>query len=208
MRKYYMLFAALVLLILDVPVSTILYPAFEEFRTEAPVTVSLVIDHVVGHRLRMDLFSDLLGYLLLLVSAAWLSMEDRRFRKCFTWGAVSMAVFVYWQIMPFYLNGGLRFRAGYLLYFVVAALKILTVFLAMYTVSGRLENTSNHSYNNVTVILMMVCAAAAVVSALIWFFDLTVISYVYDAAQLITFGIAVQRVWNDRNLLMEGVGHA
>ena len=203
MRKYYLLFAALVLLVLDVRIPAIAYPAYEAFRTEAPVTVSLVIEHVVGHRMRIDLFSDLLGYLLLLVAAAWLSMGDRRFRKCFLWGAVSTAMYVYWQMMPFYLNSGLRFRAGYMLYFVTAVLKIVTIFLAMYTVSGQLENTSNHSYNNVTVILMMVCAACAVVAALMWFFDLTVISGIYDVVQLVLFGVVVWRIWNDRNLLME-----
>lgn len=55
---------------------------------------------------------------------------------------------------------------------------------------------------------MMVSAASAVVSALMWFFDLTVISYVYSAVQLATFGVVVWRIWNDRNLLMEGVRHA
>lgn len=208
MRKYYLLFAALVLLILDVRIPTIAYPAYEAFRTEAPVTVSLIIEHVVGHRLRVDLFSDLLGYLLLLAAVAWLSAEDQRFRKCFIWGALSTAVFVYWQIMPFYLNGGLRFRAGYVLYFVTALLKIVTTFLAMYTVAGKLENTSNHSYNNVTIIIMMVCAGSAAVAALMWFFDLIVVSCVYEAVQLATFGVAVWRIWNDRNLLTEGVQHA
>ncbi len=208
MRKFYLLFAALVLLILDVRIPVIEYPVFEAFHTEAPVTVSLVIDHVVGHRMRIDLFSDLIGYLLLLVSTAWIAAEDQRFRKCFIWGAASAAMFVYWQVMPFFLNGPLRFRAGYVLYFVTAVIKIVAVFIAMYTVSGRLENTSNHSYNNITVIIMMVSAASAVVSALMWFFDLTVIAYVYSAVQLATFGVVVWRIWNDRNLLMEGVRHA
>lgn len=203
MRKYYLLFAALVLLILDIRIPAVAYPAYEAFRTEAPVTVSLVIDHVVGHSMRMDIGSDLLGYLLLLLAAAWLSMGDRRFRKCFLWGAVSMACYLYWQIMPFYLNGGLRFRAGYVLYFVTALLKIVTVFLTLYTVSGRLENTSNHSYNNVTVILMMVSAGCAVVAALMWFFDLIVITVVYEVVQLALFGVVVWRIWNDRELLLE-----
>lgn len=203
MRKYYLLFAALVLLILDIRIPAIAYPAYEAFRTEAPVTVSLVIDHVVGHQMRVDICSDLLGYLLLLLAAAWLSVGDKRFRKCFLWGAVSTAFYVYWQMMPFFLNGGLRFRAGYVFYFVTAALKIVTVFLAMYTVSGQLENTSNHSYNNVTVILLMASGGCAVVAALMWFFDLLVVSYVYSVVQLALFGVVVWRIWNDRNLLVK-----
>lgn len=204
MRKYYLLFAALVLLILDVRIPAIAYPAYEAFRTEAPVTVSLVIEHVVGSRMRIDLFSDLLGYLLLLAAAAWLSVEDRSFLKCFLWGAASTAMYGYWQIMPFYLNGGLRFRAGYVLYFAAALLKIVAIFLTMYTVSEQLESTSNHSYNNVTVIIMMVCAGSAAVAALMWFFDLTVIAYVYSAVRIAAFGVVVRRIWNDRNLLVEG----
>ncbi len=201
MRKYYLLFAAALLLILDIRIPAVTYPVFEAFRTEAPVTVSLVIEHVVGDSLRIDVFSDILGYVLLLAAEAWISMEDRRFRTPFIWGAVSAALYGYQQLMPFYLNGSLRFRAGYLLYFAASLLEICALFSAVYAVTRRLESTSNHSYNNVTVIVAMLCAGTGVVAALVWFFDLTVLSAVYRVAQLAAFFVVCRRIFSYRALL-------
>ncbi len=201
MRKYYLLFAAVLLLIVDIRIPVYAYPAFEAFQTEAPASVSLVIGHVVGASLRIDLFSDAAGYLCLLVAAAWLSLGDRRFKRTFIWAAVSAAIYIYQQIMPFFLNGSLRFRTGYVFYFVSAVFQMIALFSAMYSVTGQLENTSNHSYNNVTVIVIMLCVGTGLVAAAVWFFDLIILSAVYYAAQLAAFGVAAWRIWKDRELL-------
>ena len=65
MKKYYLLFVALVLLVLDIRIPMFAYPIFEEFRTEAPKTVDMVINHVLGHKVPLDMISDAIGYVLL-----------------------------------------------------------------------------------------------------------------------------------------------
>ena len=76
---YFILFLAVLLLAVDIRLPLMPYPAFEPFVTEAPQTVDLVINHVIGHQLMLDLFSDLLGYLLLAVSCVMLGPANKHF---------------------------------------------------------------------------------------------------------------------------------
>lgn len=202
MRKYLIWYAAIILLIVDVPIGMIKYPAYEKFVTEAPKTVNMVINHVVGHKLRIDFSSDLLGYILLAVSSAMLMKRNDRFRKVFLWAAIGLGIYVCWQIMPFYLNGSFRFRVGYMLYFIETAIKMVVVFQAMYQITHKLENTSNHSFNNITVIMLMLCCACGLVARFMWFFDLLFIYVAYIVAQNVFFGVYSYRLWRDRKLIL------
>lgn len=198
---YILLFAAVVLLAVDIRIPVKEYPAFEAFATEAPQTVDLVINHVIGHWLQLDLFSDALGYLLLAAACVMLGTENRHFIRQLPWIAVSLGFYLCQQLMPFSLNGGMRFRAGYLLYFVSGVLQVLILLRAMFHVCDGLETTENHSFNNLSVIFMIISCFAGMVSVLIWFFDLFWISLVYLVVQLIFLGIFWYRIWINRKIL-------
>lgn len=199
---YVMLFLAVVLLAVDIRIPFREYPAFEEFATEAPQTVNLVINHVIGHQLRLDLFSDVLGYLLLAAACVMLGMKNKHFVRQLPWIAVSLGFYLCLQLMPFSLNGGMRFRAGYLLYFVSGVLQVLILLRAMLHVCDGLDTTENHSFNNLSIIFMIISCFAGMVSVLIWFFDLFWISLVYLVLQLIFLGIFWYRIWSNRKLLV------
>ncbi|MBO5282657.1 MAG: hypothetical protein J6B43_05975 [Lachnospiraceae bacterium] len=199
---YVMLFLAVVLLAVDIRIPFREYPAFEEFATEAPQTVNLVINHVIGHQLRLDLFSDVLGYLLLAAACVMLGMKNKHFIRQLPWIAVSLGFYLCLQLMPFSLNGGMRFRAGYLLYFVSGVLQVLILLRAMLHVCDGLDTTENHSFNNLSIIFMIISCFAGMVSVLIWFFDLFWISLVYLVLQLIFLGIFWYRIWSNRKLLV------
>lgn len=199
---YVMLFLAVVLLAVDIRIPFREYPAFEEFATEAPQTVNLVINHVIGHQLRLDLFSDVLGYLLLAAACVMLGMKNKHFIRQLPWIAVSLGFYLCLQLMPFSLNGGMRFRAGYLLYFVSGVLQVLILLRAMLHVCDGLDTTENHSFNNLSIIFMIISCFAGMVSVLIWFFDLFWISLVYLILQLIFLGIFWYRIWTNRKLLV------
>ncbi len=198
---YILLFAAVVLLAVDIRIPVKEYPAFEEFATEAPQTVDLVINHVIGHWLQLDLFSDVLGYLLLAAACIMLGTQNRHFIRQLPWIAVSLGFYLCLQLMPFSLNGGMRFRAGYLLYFVSGVLQVLILLRAMFHVCDGLETTENHGFNNLSIIFMILSCFAGMVSVLIWFFDLFWISLVYLVAQLIFLGIFWYRIWINRKIL-------
>lgn len=203
MKKYYLLFIAILLLLLDIRIPAAAYPAYEAFLTQAPQTVELVIGHVVGSRVRVDLLSDALGYLLLMAAAVILSINNKKFRRVAVWSALSFGVNLYKNIMPFLLNGSARFRVGYLIYFIAAVLEAVTVFYAMYTLCGQLETLENHSYNNLTVIVAMLCVATGFVSATVYFFDLIILAVIYYLCSIAAAGVYFFMVYKDRNLLMK-----
>lgn len=203
LTPYYILFLAVILLALDIRIPVKPYPAFEAFVTEAPETVDLVVNHVIGHQLKLDLCSDILGYLLMAAACVMLGRRNRHFVRILPWIAVNLGFYLCQQLMPFSLNGGMRFRAGYLLYFITGVLQVLLMLRSMLHVCDGLDTTENHSFNNLSIIFMIISCFAGMVSVLIWFFDLFWISLVYLVIQLIFLGIFWYRIWIDRRLLAE-----
>lgn len=201
LTPYLMMFISVILLVIDIRIPIKAYPDFESFVTEAPKTVDLVINHVIGDYLQLDLLPDVLGYVLLAVSCVMLGMKNRHFIKQLPMIAISLGFYLCQQLMPFSLNGGMRFRAGYLLYFVSGVLQVLVLLRAMFHVCDDLETTENHGFNNLSLIFMLISCFAAMVSVLIWFFDLVWISLIYFMVQLIFLGIFWYRIWQNRRIL-------
>ena len=198
---YILLFLSVLLLAVDIRIPIKAYPVFASFVTEAPQTVDLVINHVIGHWLQLDLLSDVMGYLLLAAACIMLGTENKHFIRLLPWIAISLGFYLCLQLMPFSLNGGMRFRAGYLLYFISGVLQVLVMLRAMMHVCDGLETTENHSFNNLSIIFMIISCFAGMVSVLIWFFDLFWISLIYLVLQLIFLGIFWYRIWINRRIL-------
>lgn len=198
---YILMFAAILLLAVDIRIPVKAYPVFEPFVTEAPQTVDLVVNHVIGHNLMFDLLPDVLGYLLLAVSCVMLGPGNRHFFRQLPGIAVSLGFYLCQLLMPFSLNGGMRFRAGYLLYFISGVLQVLILMRAMLHVCDSLDTTENHTFNNLSIIFMIISCFAGVVAVLLWFYDLVWIALVYFVIQLIFLGIFWYRIWLNRSLL-------
>ena len=203
MKKYYILFAAVLLLILDIRIPAVAYPAFEAFETEAPKTVDLVIHHVIGEKVRIDILSDTLGYLLLAAASVLLSVNNKKFRKVLLWTAFGLGMHLYRNCMPFFLNGHERFRMGDLIYFVAAVLEEVVVFYAMYALCSQLETLENHSYNNVTMIVAMICIGTGIVTAIMYFYDLMILAGIYYGVQIILTGVYWYMINKDKKMLIK-----
>lgn len=202
MKKYMILFAAMILIIVDIRIQIPVYfPAFEAFDTEAPQTVDLIINHVVRDRLTIDLASDALGLLLLAIGSVLLIKEHRRYAKAARWSAIALAAYIYMRVMPFMLNGSLRFRIGYVSYFVVLALEAVALFSAMYAVCSQLESLENHTYNNITIMVSMLTVATGAIARACWFYNMNILFMVYGILQLIAMGAYLFLVNKDRRIL-------
>lgn len=200
---YGIVFLAVILLVIDIPIPTMAYPAFEPFHTEAPETVDLLINHVTGHQLRLDLLSDVLGYLLLAAACVMLGSNNKPFLRLLPWIAAGMGFYLCFHLMPFFLNGRLRYRTAYLLYYVAGALQVLVLLRTMLHVCDGLETTENHGYNNLSIILMLISCFAGAISMIGWFYDLPRLSLLYLIVQLIFLGIFWYRVWRSRRILLD-----
>ena len=207
LTPYFILFAAVVLLAVDIRIPVREYPAFESFPPAAPETVDLVIGHVIGHQLMLDLLPDVLGYLLLAVSCIMLGPDNRHFFKQLPWIAVSLGFYLCLQLMPFSLNGDMRYRTGYLLYFLSGILQVLVLMRTMLHVCDGLDTMENHRFNNVSIIFMIIGSFAGVVAVLVCFFDLGRIALIYYILQLLFLGIFWYRIWRNRRIFTEEKTH-
>ena len=99
MKKYTVLLVAILLLILDIRIPTAEYPAFEAFKTEAPETVDLIIRHVVGSSLRIDLLSDAAGYFLIAVYALKMLGASERYKKVILWSLLGLGMYIFQNIV-------------------------------------------------------------------------------------------------------------
>lgn len=203
MKKYIVLMIAVLLLIIDIRIPAAEYPAFEEFRTEAPETVDLIINHVVGDYLRIDILSDVIGYILLAITAIRMIGENIRFRKTLLWSALGLGVYIYQNAMPFLLNGNERFRIGYLIYFVAVVFETIAIFNAVYPICTKLESVENHRYNNITIIILLISVGTGAISEALYFYDLIVLSVIYLVIQLVTMLICGYRIFQNKIMLIE-----
>lgn len=199
-------FIGVLIIVLNFPITTgIAYPTFLPFPTEAPDTVTMVIDEVIGHQFTIDIFPDLAGYLLLMTLCILLAKDTKGKNISFV---IPFAVLCFALVthtlnlaLPFYFNGNYRFRLGYLCYFIAITLKNVSLysFLKKYIVLG--ENMANHSYNNITRILLMTGCLCGAVRDILFFYQLTISSLLYYGAQIILLCYSFYRLYKNRKHL-------
>ncbi len=197
-------FFGLLLLALRIPVSTpIQYPTFQPFPTEAPDTVSMVIDAVIGHSLEADLFPDLIGYLLLLVLCLLFIRKTNsgHFYTPLFFLMTALCFSVLNTLLPFLTNGNYRFRLGYLCYFLVVIFKNIAMYQFLKCFTKLSECTSNHAINNITHILFMVAALCGAVREILFFYQLILSSLLYYGVQIILLCYGLYRLWKRKEYI-------
>lgn len=194
--------AGILIAVLDIPLKTsVAYPAFIPFATEAPNTVEMVIDQVIGPVFTLDLMPDILAYLLILISISGLGRAKKYFYRQIPLILLSVILSAANTMLPFYLNGNLRFRLGYLFYFLSCLAKTVALFEYSFCFTKMEECRANHRDNTVTVICLMISFFACFIHDVLAFYQLTVSSYLYYAVQLSTLCYALYRLWTRRQYL-------
>lgn len=189
--------------VLDIPLKTsIAYPAFTPFSTEAPNTVDMVIHQVIGPVFTLDLMPDILAYLLIFISIIGLGRTKRYFYRQLLLLLLSVIFSAANTMLPFYLNGNLRFRFGYLFYFLACIAKTVALFEYSFCFTKMEECRANHRDNTVTIIFLMVSFFAGFIHDVIAFYQLTISSYIYYAVQLSTLCYTLYRLWSKRQYLV------
>lgn len=194
--------AGVMIAALDIPFKTsIAYPAFIPFATEAPETVDMVINQVIGPVFTLDLMPDMPAYFLILLSIIGLGRVNRYFYRQIPLIILSMILSAADALLPFYFNGNLRFRLGYLFYFLACLAKTAALFEYSFCFTRMEECRANHRDNTVTVICLMISFFTGFIHDVLAFYQLTVSSYVYYAIHLSTLCCALRRLWTRRRYL-------
>lgn len=196
--------AGILIAVLDIPLKTsIAYPTFLPFATEAPNTVDMVINQVIGPVFTLDLMPDVLAYILILISITGLGKMKRYFYRQIPLIIISMGISAADRMLPFYLNGNLRFRLGYLFYFLACLAKVVALFEYSFCYTRMEECRANHRDNTVTVILLMISFFTGFIHDVLAFYQLTISSYIYYAIQISTLCYTLYRLWSRRQYLTQ-----
>jgi len=209
MKKYILWFTGLFLLLADVRIGVVPYPAFREFRTEAPNTVDMVIRHVIGDTMVIDVLSDAVGYILMFIAMILFIKHVkennniapikagkllRSMKLARNWAVAGLFVYVVERIMPFIYSGNIRFRLGYGLYFLLLVAEVAVFLHGSLSVCKLLDNLSNHTYNNLSTIFMMISVGSFVVARVLYFYELTIVFIIYYVLSLLFFMVACYRL--------------
>ena len=195
--KYYYALIGFLFLVIDTRIKAFAYPAYIPFDTPAPKTVDMIINHVVTDHMNIDIFSDIIGYILVLLSAFGFKKEDwsthsidpeirgRRqtalvgIKKLIPWTIVALICCLATKLFPFFLNGSARYCTGYLIFYVYTFLKAITMIYTIIICTGFLENIKDHMFINTSTIFLLIGIGCYVVSAFVFFYDLGKTYYIY-----------------------------
>lgn len=209
MKKYWLMFIALFLLIADVRIGVLAYPAFQEFRTEAPKTVDMVVNHVIGDTMMVDVLSDAVGFALAAVATiifiGVISKDNnispdrsarlvKSMKTARNWAIAGFLIYIGEKLMPFFLNGNYRFRVEYGLYFLLLAAEVMVLVSGGLTLCKYLDNSMNHTYNNLSTIFAMISIGTFTVARVLYFYDLIIVFVIYYVLSVGFFIVAAYRL--------------
>lgn len=196
--------AGILIAVIDIPLkTTVAYPAFIPFATEAPNTVDMVINQVIGPVFTLDLMPDALAYLLIFISIIGLGKVKKYFYRQIPLLLLSMILSAADTLLPFFLNGNLRFRLAYLFYFLACLAKTAALFEYSFCFAKMEECRANHRDNTVTIICLMISFFTGFIHDVLAFYQLTVSSYIYYAIHLSALCCALYRLWTGRRYLKQ-----
>ena len=196
-------FIGLILVFVNIWIPTgIKYPVFIPFETEAPGTVSMVIDRLIGNDFCIDIFSDIIGLIILIVLCCifknQMTIHEKGRRTVWMQNVpfliLALAFDVVYKILPFYLNGNLRFRICYVMYFVMTMTKIFALFFYTRCFLDLKETYATHSATSLSWIFLAVSYFCGAIRYIMHFFDIPIIVYIYLAAQIILLCVVFYRI--------------
>ncbi len=196
-------FIGLILVFVNIPIPTgIKYPMFIPFETEAPKTVSMVINKLVGNDFCIDIFSDIAGLIILIalccIYRKQMTIHEKGKRTVWMQNVpfivLALIFDVVYKILPFYLNGNLRFRICYVMYFVMTLTKIFALFFYTRCFLDLKETYATHSATSLSWIFLAVSYFCGAIRYIMHFFDIPIIVYIYLAAQIILLCVVFYRI--------------
>ena len=106
MKKAVLLWVALLFLTIDTRIAGLIpYPEYIPFDTPAPETVDMIIGHLIGDSVHIDIFTDIIGYLLILYVSCKVVNENTKAFRAFGLSVLSLLLYLANLGMPFVRNG-------------------------------------------------------------------------------------------------------
>lgn len=202
-KKIISIWIGMLFLLLDTKLSgLILYPPYEPFATPAPDTVDMIIGHLIGDSVKIDIFSDIIGCLLILIPVSMIVGKNLKKRRKFLtliFGSLTLILYIGYQLMPFVLNSEPRYQAAYFWYIILVLFKAVTFIHAGLICCELQESTQSHMQNNLAAIFIILSAFAGFIRAMSYFYELTGGYGIYYAVQIFFGLLATVIYWKHQN---------
>lgn len=185
MKKVIVIWAALIFLLIDTRITGVIkYPEYIPFDSPAINTVNMVIGHLIGDSAPLDLFSDAVGFLLILFVMNRIMKESKKAFRAFAIAFLGLVMYIANWTMPFFLNGRERYAAGYFLYLAYQLVKCFATIQAGLVCCEMAESQENHARNNVVAIFLILAAATGFIRGCCFFYELRKTMIVYYGIQI------------------------
>lgn len=204
MKKIIIVWIGLLFLLIDTRITGIIpYPAFEPFDTPAPETVDMIVGHLIGDSVPIDLFSDIIGYILIMGVASKIVNENKKAFGAFALCFLSLALYAANLVMPFFLNGETRYTVGFFLYLVWLFAECFATIQVGFMCCREAECLENHAWNNVVAIFVMLSSFAGLIRGMSHFYNFPGTALVYYIVQIFFTVVYTLMFWKRRSYVME-----
>lgn len=205
MKKAVLLWVALLFLTIDTRIAGLIpYPEYIPFDTPAPETVDMIIGHLIGDSVHIDIFTDIIGYLLILyVSCKVVNVNTKAFRA-FGLSVLSLLLYLANLGMPFVLNGEARYTTGFFLYIAYTLLKTFTAVQCGFILCDMSECIENHAWINVVAIFIMLAFISGFIRSMSLFYNLPRLTVTYYTVQAFFTLLYSVMLWLRRSYFREG----
>lgn len=205
MKKAVLIWVALLFLTIDTRITGwIPYPEFVPFDTPAPETVDMIIGHLLGDFAHIDIFSDIIGYLLIIYVSCKVVNENKKAFRAFCLSILALLLYVVNWGMPFVLNGEARYTMGFFLYIIYSLVKTFTAVQAGFALCEMSECIENHAWTNVVAIFIMLAFIAGFIRSMSLFYDLPKLTITYYVVQLFFTLLYSVMTWIRKSYIREG----
>lgn len=201
-----MIMAGLVLSTIDIPAFTIAsYPEYVILHDEqglGEVIQEYVAHNMIGSELKLDIFSDLLAYVLIFAGVCMLLKYNIRFLKVFVPLFATAGLYVFMKILPFLYEGKQLIVYGLAASAALVAVEILMEYFLVYTIA---QTTADLPNQRDTVLMKFGWIGSVLCRGFLYFIVLVGLNRwiinVYIAAQIGFMAFCLHRMFRCRKYL-------
>lgn len=205
MKKAVLLWVALLFLTIDTRIAGLIpYPEYIPFDTPAPETVDMIIGHLIGDSVHIDIFTDIIGYLLILYVSCKVVNENTKAFRAFGLSVLSLLLYLANLGMPFVLNGEARYTTGFFLYIAYTLLKTFTAVQCGFILCDMSECIENHAWINVVAIFIMLAFISGFIRSMSLIYNLPRLTVTYYTVQAFFTLLYSVMLWLRRSYFREG----
>ncbi len=190
MKRFWLLAVAVLLLWLDIYMAVGPdYPEYVPDENMGRKTQELVMGHVVGDAMKLDVVPDILGYVLILFVSIGGTKGKRGFAIASLASVVGIAAEVLCMVLPYYVGGATVYGAEFFLHMGGYLIELAAVFFAVQSFITDMDEMTVHRIAIVGGILMMLSLLCGLAQNVGYFYNISVLPTVYTVARgIITVG--------------------